>query len=365
MGIIDDGRSAAEGGARRTGGVVLPPARLADVARMAGVSKGTASKALNDKSDVRSETRLRVLEAAEALSFRPSAIARNLTSGRTGTVGILTNDLDGRFVLPILAGAEDALGAGEISVLLCDARGDAIREQRHLKTLLERRIDGLIVVGGARTEPRPTLGRDLPIPVVYAYAPSSSPDDLSLVSDNRLGGRVAAEHLWEIGRRRIAYIGGDASFVASREREEGARAALADLGGELIADGALYGDWTERWGRAMASRLLQSNPEIDAIIAASDGLARAALDVLRDQGRRVPEDVAVVGYDNWSIIVQNTRPELTSIDMELEAMGRLAASRLFGALSGHDLGSGVEALPVQLIVRASTVKDDLDGGSPG
>ncbi len=90
-----------------------------------------------------------VQKAAEELNFRPNAIARNLFTGTTGTVGVLTNDLDGRFAIPILAGAEDALGAGKISVMLCDARGDAIREQQHLKTLLERRIDGLIVVGGA------------------------------------------------------------------------------------------------------------------------------------------------------------------------------------------------------------------------
>jgi LacI family transcriptional regulator len=342
----EDGRASA-----------LKPARLDDVARLAGVSKGTASKALNNKAEVNPNTRQRVQEAAQQLSFRPSAIARNLFAGKTGTVGILTNDLEGRFVIPILAGAEDALGAGKISVILCDARGDAIREQQHLKTLLERRIDGLIVVGGARTDPRPSLGQGLPVPVVYAYAPSVAPDDLSLTSDNVLGGRIAAQHLWDIGRRQIAYIGGDNSFVASRERETGARATLAELGSELVTSGATHGDWSERWGRAATTRLLEQHPEIDAVIGASDGLARAALDILRDYGKRVPEDVAVMGYDNWRVIVTNTRPELTSIDMDLEMLGRTAASRLFSALSGGELGRGVELLPVKLRVRRSTMID--------
>ena len=125
---------------------------LSDVARRAGVSIATASKALNGRGDVAPATRARVTEAADALSFTPNAMARGLLAGRTGTVGLLTSDLEGRFMLPILMGAEDAFGAGQINVFLCDARGDAIREQHHLKALLSRRVDGIIVVG-RQTDP--------------------------------------------------------------------------------------------------------------------------------------------------------------------------------------------------------------------
>lgn len=346
MGTTDDAQAGSPG-ARAT---------LADVARLAGVSKGTASKALNGRGELTETTRRRVLDAAAALSFRPSQLAQNLVRGRTGTVGVITNDLEGRFVIPILVGAEDALGAGRTSVILTDARGDALRERQHLQTLLDRQIDGLIVVGGPRTDPRPTLGRDLPVPVVYAYAPSEDPDDLSIVADNDLAGRVVADHLWELGRRRIAYIGGDPTYTASRDREAGAAAALAAHGAELLGAGASVGDWSERWGRAAALRLIEEhNP--DAIIAASDMLARAALDVLRDLGRRVPDDVAVAGHDNWSVIVTNTRPELTSVDGLLEQLGRRAAARIFTALSGEPIGSGVQRAPVQLVIRSSTVPD--------
>ena len=330
---------------------------LADVARAAGVSKSTASKALSGRYDVGGGTRERVVEAATRLGFTPSAIARNLTSGRTGTVGVLTNDLEGRFVIPVLSGAEEALGAGEISVLLCDARGDAVRERRHLRTLLERRIDGLIVVGGARTDPRPSLGPDLPVPVVYAYAPSVDPGDVSVVADDVQGGTVAATHLWETGRRRIAFIGGDPTFVANAEREAGARTALAAHGLELLVDDASNGSWTERWGRLTASRLLTRYPDIDGIVAASDMLARAALDVLRDLGRTVPDDVAVVGFDNLPMIATNTRPELTSVDLGLEALGRRAAELVFSALNGGEVTPGVELRPVHLVVRDSTVRN--------
>lgn len=330
---------------------------LADVARASGVSKSTASKALNDRSDVNAATRERVRRVADQLSFRPNLVARNLTAGRTGTVGVLTNDLEGRFVLPILIGAEDALGSGRVSVVLCDARGDAVRERHHLQTLLERRIDGLIVVGGARTEPRPSLGRDLPVPVVYAYAPSSDPQDVSLTPDNLQGARLAVEHLWATGRRRIGFIGGDPSYVANQEREDGARRELAALGSELLLPSGGYGDWTERWGRAATARLLSENPQVDAILAASDSLARAALDILRDEQRRVPEDVAVVGFDNWAIVSQNTRPELTSIDLGLEDLGRRAADLIFRAIDEQPVEPGVELRPVHLVVRGSTVGD--------
>ena len=125
-------------------------------------------------SEVADATRARVLDAAERLSFTPNPLARGLLAGRTGTVGLLTSDLEGRFVIPILMGAEDAFGAGQVNVFLCDARGDTIREQHQLSALLSRRVDGIIVVG-RQTDPRPSLGHDIPVPVVYAYAPSEDP----------------------------------------------------------------------------------------------------------------------------------------------------------------------------------------------
>src|SRR5689334_22980155 len=155
---------------------------ISDVASLAGVSIATVSKALNGRDNVRAETRQRVLEAAQELSFQPNALARGLLSGQTRTVGLLTSDSVGRFGIPVLLGAEDAFGAGEMAVLLCDARGDAIREQHHLRALLSRRVDGLIVVGES-TDPRPSVSGDLPLPVVYAYGPSEDPDDVSFVPD--------------------------------------------------------------------------------------------------------------------------------------------------------------------------------------
>ncbi|MET0714637.1 MAG: LacI family DNA-binding transcriptional regulator [Mycetocola sp.] len=325
---------------------------LTDVARAAGVSVATASKALNGRDQVKAETRDRVHKAAESLSFQPNALARGLLAGRSGTLGLLTNDLEGRFSIPVLMGAEDAVGADRMSVFLCDARGDSIREQYHVQALLSRRIDGLIVVGSS-TDPRPTLG-ELPVPVVYAYAPSENPDDLSLISDNVGGGRMAVEHLLNSGRRRIAHITGDPEYAAARDRATGVLAALAEAALPLVGDQVMFGEWSEAWGRGATRVLLSREPEIDAIVAGSDQIARGVLDSLHELKIDVPRDVAVISFDNWAILAANSRPQLTSVDLRLEQLGRLAAQRLSEAIGGKRR-AGTEMLACRVVTRESTM----------
>jgi LacI family transcriptional regulator len=319
-------------------------ATLSQVAQLAGVSIATASRALNGRDEVRIETRDRVLAAAEKLSFRPNVLAK----------GLLTTDLEGRFSIPVMMGAEDAFGAGQTSVFLCDARRDAIREQHHLQALLSRRVDGLIVVGSDTNE-RPSMGRDLPVPVVYAYAPSEDPDDISVVSDNLQGSRLAAEHMLTIGRRRIAHVTGEYEFSAAQDRATGVVGALADAGLELTGGRVMFGSWNESWGRGAVRTLLEQAPDVDAIIAGNDQIARGAIEALREAGRRVPQDVAVIGFDNWSVVTQGSRPEITSIDMQLEELGRLAARRLFAAIHGEG-HPGAESVGCRLVIRGSTTQ---------
>lgn len=281
-----------------------------------------------------------------------------MTTARAGIVGVIVDDLASRSVSPILAGVEDALGARCVAVLLADARGDAVREGRRLRALLELGVDGLIVIGGPWADPRPSVGRDLPVPVVHTYAPSEDPKDLSLVVDGVRAGRLAAEHLWELGRRRIGFVGGDPICRATLECEAGAVAALVERGANLLSAGVRVGNGTERWGRAATVRLLDRYPDLDAVIAASDQLARAAIEMLREAGRTVPEDVAVVGHGNRSGVVEHTRPELTSIDERLESLGQAATMRILDALAGQELGRGVEVIGVELVIRGSTVPDE-------
>ncbi|WP_346147245.1 LacI family DNA-binding transcriptional regulator [Nonomuraea recticatena] len=326
-------------------------ATITDVAALAGVSIATASKALNGRQDVRDSTRQRVLEAARELAFQPNELARGLLSGQTRTVGLLTSDSAGRFGIPVLLGAEDAFGAGEMAVLLCDARGDAIREQHHLRALLSRRIDGLIVVGES-TDPRPSVSSDVPVPVVYAYGPSEDPADVSFVPDDVGGAAMAVRHLLAMGRRRVAHVTGPAHYKASRDREEGLRLALAEAGVAQTGQ-TLCGPWSQRWGRHAAEMLLMAEPEIDAVFCGSDQIAAGFVEIARERGRRVPDDLAVVGYDNWEVLSTETRPALTTVDMNLEMLGRTAAQHLFAAIDGRAT-PGVHRMPCELVIRDST-----------
>jgi LacI family transcriptional regulator len=327
-------------------------ATIRDVAADAGVSIGTASKALNGQGRLRPETRQRVADAARRLGFAPNALAQALLAGRTYSVGMITTDSFGRFSIPVMLGAEDALGAGQISVFMCDTRDDPERERRYVEMLIGRRVDGLIVTG-RRIEPRPAIAARLDIPVVYAMTSPADSDEPAVLPDDEGGGAAAGAHLLATGRRRIAHITGPERFLAARKRARGLREALAGTGKPLTDADVLYGEWSERWGRQATGILLQRGPETDAIFCGSDQIARGAVDALRAAGRRVPDDIAVVGFDNWEPMVAGADPPLSSVDMCLEDVGRAAAGQLLAAIGGTP-AHGISIVPCRLVVRASS-----------
>jgi LacI family transcriptional regulator len=321
--------------------------RITDVAALAGVSTSTASKALNDTGQLREETRERVRRAAEQLGFTPDSRGRALSSGRSFTVGLITTDSSGRFSIPIMLGAEDALSAGEMALVLCDTRDDPLREQHYLKSLVSRRVDGIIVTG-RRTEPRAPI--DVPIPVIYAFSPSTYPADTSVIVDDHGGAASAVRHLLSLGRSKIAHVTGPDSHHSAQVRA----AATVEAAGEAFAGEALHGEWSERWGRHAVDVLLRTQPSVDAIACGSDQIARGVCDRLRELGRSVPDDIAVTGYDNWSVMALASRPPLTTVDMELEELGRRTANLLLDAIAGSS-HPGPMQLPTRLIPRESTL----------
>jgi LacI family transcriptional regulator len=328
------------------------PSTIHDVARAAGVSVSTVSKALNGRGQLRAETRSLVQSAAARLRFQPNDLAQSLLRKRSFTVGLISTDSYGRFSIPVLQGIESALEAARISVFLCSAADDPARERHHVSSLLAKRVDGIIVTG-RRTDPRPPL--DLGgagVPIIYAFAQVADPKALCLLPDDLGGARLGAEHLIGLGRTRIAHVTGPRHFEAVRRRCSGFRRALEAHDLPWRPDLALSGTWSEAWGREASLQLLARREPIDAIFCGSDQIARGVIDALREHGTRVPDDIAVVGFDNWDVIAAATRPPITSVDMNLQELGRQAGLRLTAMIDGA-AQKGVVRLACELVIRQS------------
>ncbi|UYO00907.1 MAG: LacI family DNA-binding transcriptional regulator [Devosia sp.] len=328
---------------------------LRDVARKAGVSLGTASKALNKSGTLRAETREKVLVAARELGFRPNDLAQALHRGQSYTVGLISNDSFGRFTMPIMEGLERVLHEEGIALFMCNATDDPAREQRHIDQLLGKRVDGLVFTGrraDRRAAPGVALGG---VPALYVFAQSDAPGAACLLPDDEGGARLAVAHLLNTGRKRLAHVSGPEDFEAVRLRRAGFEAALAEVHMPVHPDMILHGAWSEAWGRAAARDLLNRAEPPDAIFAGNDQIARGILDTLHDRGLSVPGEIAVIGFDNWTIMAEAARPALTSIDMNLDALGEEAGRRIVRMIRG-DTVSGITRLPCTLVRRASTTQ---------
>lgn len=324
---------------------------LAQVAQAAEVSVGTASKALNGRGQLSSATRQHIRDTARALGMDLDAGRESLTEGRSVIVGVLTSDSYGRFTMPILTGAEDTFGVGEIAMLLAESRGDPIRERHYLRTLRNRRIDGLIVTGRS-SDYRSSLREIVDVPTVYALSPSDDSDDTSVVPDDAGGAYRGAQHLINSGRHSIAVVSGPSHHLASTHRAAGATRALEEAGLSIAGGQALHGEWSERWGFEAAQRLLTAT-DFDGVFCANDQIARGVLDCLREAGRRVPDVVGVVGVDNWDVIVEAARPAITSVDLNLRTVGRRAAELLVRMIAGDAGPGGIEYVDCTLVARQS------------
>jgi LacI family transcriptional regulator len=329
------------------------PLTIRDVAREANVSVGTVSKALNNNGSLSRETRERVSAVAKELGFRPNDLAQSLHRGKTFTVGLITNDSFGRFAMPIMEGLEECLADKRVAVFMANATDDPAREAQHVEQLIGKRVDGIIVTA-RRADRRDKLivpARD--VPLLYVFSQTDDPHARCLLPDDEGGAMLAVEHLIRLGLRRIAYVTGPERFEAVRLRRAGYDKSLAAAGIDAIDGFYLPGVWSEAWGRDAVAQLFKGRRlPPDAIFCGNDQIARGAADALRERGISVPDSVSVVGFDNWDIIVEASRPPLTSVDMNLKNLGRQAGLDLLEMIAGKHL-RGVQRLPCTLVVRKS------------
>lgn len=328
-------------------------ATIKDVAREAGVSVASVSRALNGHSTVVESKRRHILEVARRLRYVPHSAARSLITRRTQTIGILLPDLHGEFFSELIRGIDSAARERGLHILVSSSHGDADEAAAAL-TAMRGRVDGMLVMS-------PHVDSDFldehlssAIPTVLMNAHAQNERIPSLNIDNYGGAHAVTAHLLGLGHRRIAIITGpDGNFDAS-ERLRGYRAAL-DEHHEPVREWIVAGAFTEESGYRAAQALLQARERPDAIFASNDMMAIGCLFALKEAGIRVPDGVALAGFDDIPI-ARFVSPPLTTVRVCIDRLGKLAMERLAQAIDPAASASAKESprtLASELIVRAS------------
>lgn len=347
-----DGLPVTPGGHRSQG----RSPTLEDVAAAAGVSRSTASRAINGGSRVSPDAQAAVDAAVLNLHFTPNRAARALVTHRANSVALVIPEPDERvtgdpFFAQIIQGLGQALGETEFQLVLLIARQQDSAE-RTVRYLRHGHIDGAVVVSHHQADHIEKALLSAALPSVFVGRPWYRPDQLSYVdTDNQLGAELATRHLIGRGRTRIGTVAGPADMIAGSDRLVGWTAALAAAG--LRVDAVEHGDFTTPGGVAATQRLLERHPDLDGLFVANDLMAVGALGVLKAAGRSVPVDVSLVGYDDSAVAVLTT-PPLSTVVNPVARMSRAAGLVLLERISGHGSVAPPTIFPPELVVRSSS-----------
>lgn len=329
------------------------PITLEHLAHVAGVSVSTVSRALNDSDHaVNQETRKRILTLAKQMGYRPNVMARSLKTDRTFSIGIIVDNIVSPFTPVMIRGIQDYLKTFGYFSLIINTDWNPQMETEAVHDLISRSIDGIIFVESWLREPNPTLDVANK-PYVFVHRLFGTAERNAVSVDDFYGGRVATEHLIQLKHQRIAHISGPPGWGASENRRRGYRATLHHAGMPL-APGYLYqGDWEVQSGYAAVKTFLTLPEPPTAIFAANDLMALGAIYALQESGRRVPEDVAVVGYDDREI-ASIARPSITTVSLPCYEMGEMSAKLLLRLLEKETQSEKPVKIKGKLIVRESS-----------
>ena len=326
---------------------------IKDVARRAGVSIGTVSNTLSGRRPVSEATRRRVLQVIEESGYRPNEVARSLVTQRSHTLGVVAMGFDYFGPSQTVTGIEREARHQGYFVTLSVIGYDDTAAAEVLEGLVDRRVDGIIWAVPEIGDNHAWIENGVPLglPAVFTNMEGRS-DVAAAVIDNFAGGKTATEHLLAQGRRRIGHITGPLVWWEARERRRGWQAALRTAG---LADQTTWweeGDWSARSGREAMERLLARCPQVDAVFVQNDQMALGAIKVLRGRGLQVPEDVALVGFDDIPEAAY-FEPPLTTIRQDLHELGRTIVQSLLELIETPDAQRCYISLQPQLIVRES------------
>lgn len=327
--------------------------RIREVADYAGVSPATVSRVLNNYPYIRDEVRSSVLDAIKQLGYEPNRVAQRLRATNSLLIGIVVTDITNPFFNTILASVEDVFFKKGFSVLMSNTTGDPQKELAYLSILENEDVGGLIIAPTSENVGEVAQLADAGLPIVVIDRRVTSGNVDMVLSDNVAGARSAIEHLIDLGHQRIGHIGGPLHLTSGRERYQGYREAMQDAGLVVDLEWVRFGDHKHESGYKYALELLAVDPPLTALFIENNMMTLGALNAIHERHRRIPEDIAVVGFDDvpWS---KSLNPPLTVVAQPMLEIGYRAASLLLERIEAPDLPSRVEVLPTNLIVRASS-----------
>jgi LacI family transcriptional regulator len=325
---------------------------MSDVAREAGVSLMTVSRAINAKGEINPQTRARVLRVAEEMGYRPSNIARGLATRRTHTLGLVIPDVANPFFSDVARGAEHVAYAAGYNVFLCNTDEDPQRESAVLQSLEEKRVDGIVLCSSRLDDGELRTVVDRHPAVVLVNRELENAGAGVVLVDDETGGRAVAQHLLQAGHKAVGLLAGPPASRSGHQRARGYRAALAAAGLPYRPDWVRDCSPVVESGQAVASALLAAHPELTALECYNDLVAVGAQQACADLGRRVPDDVAVAGFD-YIVLAALVTPPLTTCRVPRYELGAQAMRLLLEQIGGCPQGHRKIVLRPDLVVRAS------------
>ncbi|MFG6494569.1 LacI family DNA-binding transcriptional regulator [Fictibacillus sp. UD] len=335
-------------------------ATIRDVAKKAGVSVTTVSRALNGYSDVNEKTRERIKQIARELSYSPNLLARSLVMKKTKTIGLLVSGLriegsKDNFTFEVLCGVNDCAGDLGYELVLISTDSKKQQEKTYNQLCKERKVEGVILQGIKTDDPYLDEVLKSDIPCILIDIPMESESVGYVTTDNKMGAQTAVEHLTKLGHRNIGMVNGHSQAFVSQERLEGYQQALEKNGlvfnGNYVVDGAFLEETAEQ----VTTDLLQEHPEITALFCASDLMAMGAIRAAKKMGKTLPDDLSIVGFDNIILSAYCT-PSLSTVAQDRYQLGVEATILLTNMLEGN-LAKKSKVLHTDFIKRESTTEN--------
>lgn len=326
---------------------------IKDIAREVGVSPSTVSRALSDSPLISEKTKQNVKEVAQRLGYERNELARGLVKGSSGAVGLVVADITNPFFSDIAQGVGEVAHRFGYGVMLCDTAGKANRESDYIRLLRRKRVDGLILTSATMDDPYLKDLAKTRTPFILVSRLCRSVDAPYVVVDDRVGARLAVEHLINLGHQYIGFIGGPADVQSSRDRMATYREVLQEHGLAEKEEWMGFSDFTQAAGRKAGRQMLSLPERPSAIFAANDMIALGVLEVAEEMGVLIPDDLSLVGYNDISY-ASLPRVQLTTVAQPTQEMGQIASEWLLSTIEEHKRHPLHCVLNPHLVVRRST-----------